>query len=114
MENCYERIVELLGTHKDDPLFAKFVEDLGVLPRVFARDAHICTHYHFDLLGIDLNFMADIGCFDQAELTWEAHRRYPWNLLKDIKFEDPIYIVEKKMKDDRTARRVGKVPDELS
>jgi hypothetical protein len=77
MENCYERILELLGTHKDDPVFAKFVEDLGETPNVFLDSRH-STEFMFEQSGFTLSFMKKPNCFTYAFLYGKRHKYQPF------------------------------------
>ena len=100
MENFYERISELLGKHKNDLVFNKFVEDLGDQPRIYLENDH-STEYAFERSGLFLSFFSRANCFGHVFFksgTADGKKsRYPGNFPAGIEFGDHLADVHRKL-----------------
>lgn len=103
MEKIYERVLELLGKSQDDPLFAKFINDLEENPHTLCKDNHGTT-YLFRKSGLSLIFYEHSKCFATVFFHFGSEMansgtvsRYSENLPAGIKFGDSRADVERKL-----------------
>lgn len=102
----YERVIELMGTNPEDPLFAKFIEDLNDPPVIFL-DNLCSTEYQFANTGLEISFMKGPGCFTYAyfhfrrpkiesiKTRWKKH--YSGNLPGGVSVDDSPEDIKKKL-----------------
>jgi len=100
MENCFERIVELLGKLPGDPLFVQFTKDIGDTPDLFL-DTEKAVWYHFKNSGIYLNYLRTVGYFGlvifESMDCYPPEQRYRGNFPGGIQFGDDRETVRKKL-----------------
>ena len=116
MNNCYERVLELMGQPNDGPLFAQFVADLGEEPYIIL-DTNVTTEYDIARSGLHLSYWnthnnsldSKLSGFSFAifslaidPTSFKSRRSYSGNLPAGIVPSDSFEEVERKLGQKRS------------